>query len=154
MNITRYTDYSIRVLIYLALKGEEMSTIGEIADRYQISKNHLMKIVQQLNSKGYVVATRGKNGGLRLKNKPSDINIGGLVRDIEQDLNLVDCFADGSNCVITPGCQLKNIFAEALLAFFAKLDEYYLSDLVQESRKPELKQLLFLTECKPAAGFK
>src|SRR5690625_5742833 len=74
MRITRYTDYSLRVLMYLANKGETLSTIAEIAASYDISRNHLMKVVQELNSKGYLIATRGKNGGLRLKGKPEDIN--------------------------------------------------------------------------------
>ncbi|HOY24263.1 MAG TPA: Rrf2 family transcriptional regulator, partial [Cellvibrio sp.] len=84
MYITRYTDYSLRVLMYVALKGDEISTIGEIADSYGISKNHLMKVVQQLNAKGYLIALRGKNGGLRLNGPAANINIGNLVRDTEE----------------------------------------------------------------------
>jgi Rrf2 family transcriptional regulator, nitric oxide-sensitive transcriptional repressor len=75
MHITRYTDYSLRVLMYVALKGEEISTIREIAESYDISKNHLMKVVQALNSEGYLIALRGKNGGLRLNGRPEDINM-------------------------------------------------------------------------------
>src|SRR5690606_38410699 len=100
MHITRHTDYALRVLIYVALKGEEQSTISEIAQRYAISKNHLMKIVQSLNAKGYLVAQRGKNGGLRLQGDPRHLSIGALVRDMEQDLALVDCFENSANCLI------------------------------------------------------
>lgn len=142
MYITRYTDYSLRVLMYVAMKGEEQTTIREIADSYGISKNHLMKVVQQLNNNGYVIALRGKNGGLRLNGDARDINVGTLVRKTEQDLALVDCFAGGSGCVITPACQLKRIFSEALEAFFAVLDNYTLADLLPAQQQPELVRLL------------
>lgn len=142
MHITRYTDYSLRVLIYLALKGEQQCTIREIADSYNISKNHLMKVVQELNNKGYLIAQRGKNGGLRLNGEATAINLGTLVRDTEQDLALVECFNGGSGCIITPACQLKRIFAEALEAFFSVLDRYSLADLVPSHQQPELIKLL------------
>lgn len=144
MYITRYTDYSLRALIYLALKGDNISTIREIAESYQISKNHLMKVAQELNAKGYLLAVRGKNGGLRLKNPPEEINIGKLVRDIEQDLAIVECFST-HGCAITPACQLKMAFAEALEAFFKVLDQYSLADLLPEQQKPALIKLLQIT---------
>jgi len=146
MHITRYTDYSLRVLMYLALKGEELSTIREIADSYAISKNHLMKVVQELNIKGYITAIRGKNGGLRLRAQPEDINLGRLVRDTEQDLALVECFSDGDKCVITPACELKRVFAEGLEAFFKVLDSYTLADLVPRKKAPEMIRLLQMNE--------
>nr|WP_299242584.1 Rrf2 family transcriptional regulator [uncultured Halomonas sp.] len=130
MHITRYTDYSLRVLLYVALKGEERSTISEIAERYDISRNHLMKVVQELNRKGYLQAIRGKNGGLLLKQPAEDINIGALVRDTEQDLELVECFGDNNKCVITPACRIKNVLFEALEAFFKVLDSYTLADML------------------------
>ncbi|WP_062065039.1 Rrf2 family transcriptional regulator [Cellvibrio sp. OA-2007] len=142
MHITRYTDYSLRVLMYVALKGEEISTIGEIADSYHISKNHLMKVVQELNAKGYLIAVRGKNGGLRLNGRAEDINIGGLVRDTEQDLALVECFAGAQGCTITPACHLKSVFAEALEAFFKVLDQYTLADLLPKQKQATLIKLL------------
>lgn len=142
MRITRYTDYSLRVLMYLAQKGETLSTIAEIAASYDISRNHLMKVVQELNSKGYLIATRGKNGGLRLKGKPEDINVGALVRDTEQDLELVECFGNNNHCIITPVCQLRVALAEALDAFFAKLDEYTLADLLPPEKAADMVQLL------------
>ena len=144
MYITRYTDYSLRVLMYIALKGEQQSTIREIAESYGISKNHLMKVVQELNSKGYVIALRGKNGGLRLNGNARDINIGALIRSTEQeDTGLVECFNSASNrCIITPACKLKIIFAEALEAFFKTLDQYSLADLLPAQQQPELIRLL------------
>jgi Rrf2 family transcriptional regulator, nitric oxide-sensitive transcriptional repressor len=142
MNITRYTDYSLRVLMYVALKGEEISTIGEIAESYDISKNHLMKVVQELNTKGYLIAWRGKNGGLRLNGRPEDINIGRLVRDTEQDLALVDCFNNNTGCIITPACRLRSVFSESLEAFFKVLDQYTLADLVPKQKQSALIKLL------------
>lgn len=142
MHITRYTDYSLRVLIYLALQQERLATIQEIADSYEISKNHLMKVVHQLTLKGYVESIRGKNGGLRLHRKPDDINIGVLVRQTEQDLNLVECFSSNDKCCITPACELKNVLAEALRAFLATLDQYTLADILPERQRPQLLRLL------------
>ncbi|MCX2783180.1 Rrf2 family transcriptional regulator [Microbulbifer thermotolerans] len=142
MHITRYTDYSLRVLMYVALKGEELATIREIAESYEISKNHLMKVVQSLNSKGYLIAIRGKNGGVRLAGRPEDINVGHLVRDTEQDLALVECFNNGKGCVITPACELKRIFAEALEAFFQVLDQYTLADLLPKGKAQHMVRLL------------
>lgn len=141
MRITRYTDYSLRTLIYVALKDEEISTIREIAERYNISKNHLMKVVQELNSKGYLQAVRGKNGGLRLSGKPENINIGKVVRDIEQDFALVECF-EGGECSLTPACRLKGALHKALEAFFTVLDNYTLADLLPESSRRELIRIL------------
>lgn len=145
MHITRYTDYSLRVLMYVALKGEELSTIREIAESYDISKNHLMKVVQELNSKGYLLAIRGKNGGLKLRGQPEEINLGELVRSTEQDLTLVECFGSDSQCALTPACRLKGILAESLEAFFRVLDSYTLADLVYPENAREMKQLLRLS---------
>ncbi len=142
MHITRYTDYSLRVLIYLAVQREHLTTIQEIADSYRISKNHLMKVVHQLNKKGYVETVRGKNGGLRLNMDPQNINIGVLVRETEQDLKLVECFSSESSCAIGPVCGLKGVFSEALDAFLASLDQHSLADVLPERKKPQLLRLL------------
>ncbi|WED28797.1 Rrf2 family transcriptional regulator [Vibrio sp. DW001] len=135
MHITRYTDYSLRVLIYLAINNQQLCTISEIADSYGISKNHLMKIVQKLNSQGYLLATRGKNGGIKLNRPVCEINIGSLVRDIEDKNNLVECFGESNQCVITPSCQLKNIFSQAQENFFKTLDAYTLEDIIGNNNK-------------------
>ncbi|WP_111641316.1 RrF2 family transcriptional regulator [Marinimicrobium alkaliphilum] len=142
MHITRYTDYSLRVLMYLALKDDELSTIREIADSYGISKNHLMKVVQELNNKGYLQAIRGKNGGLRLAGAAEAINIGALVRDTEQDFALVECFGEGDGCVITSACQLKRVLGEALESFFAVLDQYTLADILPGGKARVMTRLL------------
>tara|TARA_R110001583_G_scaffold21088_4_gene80276 strand:- start:8810 stop:9310 length:501 start_codon:yes stop_codon:yes gene_type:complete len=142
MHITRYTDYSLRVLMYLAVNQERLSTINEIAQSYAISKNHLMKIVQQLNVKGYLLAIRGKNGGIKLNRSPNDINIGELVREIEDKNKLVECFGDNNQCVITPSCQLKGIFAQAQESFFQVLDKYTLQDLAGVNARHALGEIL------------
>lgn len=142
MHITRYTDYSLRVLMYLAAHTDKLATIRDIAESYDISKNHLMKIVQQLSAKGYIEATRGKNGGIKLALEPKDIKIGKLVRDIEQGSPLVECFGQDNVCVITPACQLKRVLAEALESFFRTLDHYSLADMVPPAQESRLQQLL------------
>lgn len=144
MRVTRYTDYSLRVLMYVALKGNELSTIAEIAEAYDISKNHLMKVVNQLANKGYLQAVRGKNGGMRLGHAAEKINIGKLVRDTEQDLELVECFGKNNACVITPACELKRVLAQALEAFFSSLDNYTLADLLPQKYQKKMIQLLDL----------
>ena len=142
MHITRYTDYSLRVLIYLAAEGDRLATIQEIADSYDISKNHLMKVVHQLNKKGSIETIRGKKGGMRLHMAPQDINIGILVRETEQDLSIVECFSSKNACKITPVCGLKSMFGEALKAFLEVLDRYTLADVIQDHHRPQLLRLL------------
>ena len=142
MHITRYTDYSLRVLIYLAAEGDRLAAIQEIADSYDISKNHLMKVVHQLNKKGYIETIRGKKGGMRLHMAPQDINIGILVRETEQDLSIVECFSSKNACKITPVCGLKSMFGEALKAFLEVLDRYTLADVIQDHHRPQLLRLL------------
>lgn len=144
MNITRFTDYALRTLMYVALYQERLITIKEVAERYQISKNHLMKIVQELNIQGYLVAVRGKNGGIRLGCSPSEINIGKLVRKMEKDSILVECFGQDNCCVISPACQLKHLFAEAMESFFMCLEQYTLADLVAPQQQQQLSHLLQL----------
>ena len=142
MHITRYTDYSLRVLVYLAVQGEELATIQQIADSYEISKNHLMKVVHQLNKKGYIETVRGKKGGMRLQMAPEDINVGILVRETEQDLSVVECFSSRNACRITPVCGLKSMFGEALAAFLEVLDRYTLADIINDQHRPQLLRLL------------
>ncbi|MBW0147305.1 Rrf2 family transcriptional regulator [Marinobacter arenosus] len=142
MHITRYTDYSLRVLIYLAVQGDRLATIQEIAESYDISRNHLMKVVHQLNKKGYIETVRGKKGGMRLHMPARDISIGILVRETEQDLNMVECFSSKNGCRIAPVCGLKSMFGEALHAFLKVLDNYTLADVIQDQHRPQLLRLL------------
>lgn len=146
MNISRFTDYSLRVLIYLAAAKEtsHIITIKEVAEQYQISKNHLMKVVQELSANNHINATRGKNGGIKLNTAPENINIGQLVRSIEQGSTLVECFGKNNQCVITSSCQLKRMFAQAMESFFDCLDQYTLADLIKGENKAALRQVLMI----------
>lgn len=146
MKIKRFTDYSLRVLIYLALKENQPVTIKEVADCYKISKNHLMKVVQDLNAKDFIIATRGNNGGIRLSRPPEQINVGHIVRMSEGDSSLVECFGAENQCVITPSCQLKHMFAEAMERFFYCLDQYTLADFLRGTRHAELDSLLLASD--------
>ncbi|WP_077210675.1 Rrf2 family transcriptional regulator [Bacillus dakarensis] len=141
MRLTNYTDYSLRVLIFLALKKDgELSTIKEIAETYDISKNHLMKIIHHLGQLGYIETIRGRNGGMKLAKKPKDINIGEVVSKTEEDFHIVDCFQQGGGyCAISPSCKLKHALNQALHAFLAVLNEYTLADFVDN--KDELYNL-------------
>lgn len=144
MRLTQYTDFSLRVLIYLGLKGQELSTIQSISEAYGISRNHLMKVVQQLTRTGYVESVRGQHGGLRLKMAPTEIRLGALVKEMEPDLALVECFRENNQCVITPACILPRMLNEATRAFFDVLDGYTLEDLLAPRFVDPLRQLLRL----------
>jgi len=131
MRFTRYTDYAFRVLIYLAVKPDgERATIKEIADRYVISENHLMKVTHRLGQQGFVHTVRGRLGGLELARAPAAINLGDVVRCCEDDLVLVECFDPATNqCRITAACTLTGIIGEPLDAFLTVFDRYTLADL-------------------------
>ncbi len=133
MRLIQFTDYSLRVLIYLGLNDEgPLCTIRDIARHYKISENHLMKVVHGLAQLGYVDAVRGRGGGLKLARSPDQIMVGDVVRDIEKDRVLVECFdADQNTCCITEACALRHALAEAQRAFFAVLDRYRLTDLLR-----------------------
>ena len=185
MRLTNYSDYALRSLIYLATKPEPhlLANISDIANSYHISRSHLTKIIHQLGQLGYIDSVRGKNGGIRLACAPKDINLGVLIKQIEPDFNLVECFStdllinskpDNTNsdnsfngnddnavakdlsltlideeasagvksgCIISPVCQLKQVFFEALTAFINVLERYTLADII--SNEAELAELLF-----------
>lgn len=185
MRLTNYSDYALRSLIYLATKPEPhlLANISDIANSYHISRSHLTKIIHQLGQLGYIDSVRGKNGGIRLACAPKDINLGVLIKQIEPDFNLVECFStdllinpkpDNANsdssfngaddnavakdlsltlideeasagvksgCIISPVCQLKQVFFEALTAFINVLERYTLADII--SNEAELAELLF-----------
>lgn len=135
MQLTRFTDYSLRMLIYLALNGDRLVTIAEIARSYEISQNHLMKIVHQLGSLGYLETVRGKGGGIRLARQPALINIGDVVRDTEEHMDIVECFrTEFQDCPLLPSCALKSILIDARKNFLATLDRYSLADLLPTGR--------------------
>lgn len=130
VRLTLYTDYSLRVLLYIgAKKRADLSTIQEIADAYDISKNHLMKVTHELGRLGLVETVRGRGGGIRLAKEPEDIIIGEVVRQTEEDFHLVECFDTENNfCRLSPQCKLKGALYEALQAYLAVLDRYTLAD--------------------------
>jgi len=147
MHLTRYSDYSLRVLIFLGIKGKALATIPEIAEAYGISRGHLMKVVNTLGQLGYVETLRGRGGGLKLGMAPEKIGVGQVLRQTEESFALVDCFsadkASERHCAITPTCKLRGILAEALQAFLRVLDQYTLADII-EGRAAPLKRLLQL----------
>ncbi len=128
MKLTRYTDYALRVLIHLAARPDRLASIGEMARVYDISHNHLMKVVHDLRKGGYLDSVRGRAGGVRLARPPAEINVGDVVRHSEGGFTLVDC----GSCLIAPACGLPSVLREALGAFMAVLDRYTLADLAEE----------------------
>ncbi|WP_376689978.1 RrF2 family transcriptional regulator [Wenzhouxiangella sp. EGI_FJ10409] len=142
MRLTQYTDFSLRVLIYLGLHDDRRCTIREISEAYGISRNHLMKVVQQLAAEGFIESVRGVGGGLTLSSDCSRLNVGRIVRAMEPDLGLVECMRPGNECVITPACALTGMLAEARKAFLNVLDRYTLADILGGSRRGELSRLL------------
>ena len=142
MRLTQYTDYSLRVLIYLAVHGRELTTIQEITEAYGISRSHLMKVVQQLAREGYVEAIRGQGGGLRLRGEAAEINLGEVVRRMEPDFAFVECFREGSHCAIETACVLPAILHRARQAFLAELDRSTLADLAPRASSRKLVRLL------------
>ena len=131
MQITNYTDYALRVLIYLARSQDKQATITEIADFFNISRNHLVKVVHQLGSKGFVKTIRGKGGGLSLQRAPEMINIGHVVRSMENHFNWVECFDPAQQkCRLLPNCGLKHLFARAGNAYLNILDSATLADVL------------------------
>ena len=141
MRLTVQTDLALRMLTYLAFHRDRLVTVSEIAARYQVSHNHLTKVANALGHLGAVQSERGRYGGLRLAVPAADISIGGVARALEHNHALVECFPGGADqCLITPGCRLKGVLAEAQEAFFAVLDGYTLKDLTH--RNPALRQLM------------
>ena len=131
MRLTTHTDYSLRVLMYLGARPGGLSTIREIATAYDISQNHLTKIVFELGRNGVLETVRGRNGGVRLARRPEQIRIGDVVRFTEEGTALVECFGSNSACVIAAPCRLKRALKQAQDAFLSVLDGLTLADLVR-----------------------
>lgn len=132
MRLTLHTDYALRLLMLLAIEPENRHTIEEVALRYDISRNHLMKVTQTLSQAGFLESLRGRGGGLRLSRSPASINLGAVVRATEDSLAVVECFDPENNrCLISPVCGLRGPLEEALRAFLAVLNRYSLEDLIK-----------------------
>lgn len=147
MRLTLHTDYALRILMYVSVKGDRLSTIPEIVAHFDISRGHVMKLVHHLGLLGYLETMRGKRGGLRLARNPSLINVGAVVRDMEEELGVLGCLQDNEGyCRIEGCCVLRSALRDATNAFLATLDGYTLADLV----KPRaLVQLLAVNEALP-----
>lgn len=149
MRLTVYTDYALRLLMYLALKEDGLATIGEIAEAYDVSRNHLMKVAYELGTAGYVETVRGRGGGLRLAKDAAKIRLGEVVRDSEPDMALVTCFAPvEAPCAIKRCCVLRGALEEAGAAFLDVLDGYTLADLVEPRRR--LRSMLAIAPARNA----
>jgi len=150
MQLTQYTDYSLRVLVYLGLNPGRRCTISEISEAFDINRNHLVKVVHNLSSSGWITTIRGKSGGMVLAFTPEHINIGAVISHTEPHLNLLECFDYEENtCVISPACQLRHVLYKARKAFMDVLDAYTLADVL--AKPAEIIQLLEMPELKKAA---
>lgn len=147
MHLTQHTDYAIRVLMFAASRRlregpDALSSIREIAEAYGISENHLMKVVNRLSQEGLLHTQRGRNGGLRLARDPAQTRLGDVVRLVEDDMALVECFGESSTCPLTVGCHLAAALEQARRDFLASLDRHTLADLVPRARAREIIALV------------
>jgi Rrf2 family transcriptional regulator, nitric oxide-sensitive transcriptional repressor len=152
MKLTAFTDYSLRVLIYLAAQPHQRATIAEVAAAFEVSENHLTKVVHCLGKSGWLANVRGKGGGLELAMPPELIEIGKVVRETEGQALPAECFGlDGGHCSIAPICRLRGVLGDAVRAFYGVLDQYTVADLVHN--RHSLAKVLFTQKpvTKPAA---
>ncbi len=149
MKLTSFTDYSLRVLIYLAAQPGQRATIAQIATAFDVSENHLVKVVHFLGKLGWLANVRGKGGGLELGGPPDKIVVGQVVRATEGNAVVAECFGEsGGDCQIAPNCRLRGVLAEAVTAFYGVLDRYTLEDLV--NNRQQLARMLFIDHPAPA----
>ena len=134
MQLTRFSDYALRVLMFANAAGDRLVTIEEMADAYDISRAHLMKVVNALTRTGYLTPVRGRSGGVRLAMPAEEVALGDVIRATEPDFALVECFATGNQCVITKCCKLQGVIDEALSAFLAVLDKHTLASIALRPR--------------------
>ena len=133
MRLTIHADYGLRLLMYLGLRREGLTTVQEVADAYGVSGHHMVKVAQHLTQQGFVHAVRGRKGGLELAREPKEIRLGDVVRKMESDLALVECFDPNKDrCTITPVCKLRPVLFDAVDAFLAVLDRVTLADLLTD----------------------
>jgi Rrf2 family nitric oxide-sensitive transcriptional repressor len=140
MQLSMFTDYSLRVLVHLAGSPDELLSTRKIAEIHDIKFNHLTKVTGLLVAKGYATSLRGRGGGLKIARPPSEINLGSFLRDLEADKPMVACFGETGFCRLSAACGLKTALAEAQEAFFKSLDAYTLEGVVDLA--PNMKKLL------------
>ena len=151
MRLTLHTDYALRVLMYVGVKGDALSTIPEIINHFDISRGHVMKVVHYLGRLGYLETIRGKRGGIRLARKPAQINVGTVVRDMKEELGVLGCLQGGEGyCRIEECCVLRSALRDATHAFLATLDRYTLADLIKP--RPLLRLLALDTRAPRTNG--
>lgn len=152
MRLTDYTDYTLRVLMYCAANPDRLVTIAELAEHHRLSKNHLMKIVNDLSRQGVIETTRGRGGGMRLLKAPTQIVVGEVVRKTETDFRIVECFDEGTSaCMLSPTCRLKRVFDSAMQAYFNVLDGVTLADIADPvPAVPPVSRLLPVRGARPA----
>lgn len=132
MQLTRFTDYGLRTLMYLASRPEEMSSVKEISEHYGISRNHLVKVVHRLAQLEYIETTKGKGGGIKIAKNTEKLRLGDLIKELEPNMNMVECFdAKTNTCRITGSCQLKHYLFEAMQNFIDTMNKYTLADTLQ-----------------------
>ena len=135
MRLSLQTDYALRTLMFLAVKDGHHS-IADIARAYGISKNHLMKVAQRLTAEGFVESVRGRSGGLKLAHPPAELNVGAIVRTMEDTGTFVECFDAATNtCVVTPTCGLRHVLTGALESFARHLDQFSIADLIPDKER-------------------
>jgi Rrf2 family transcriptional regulator, nitric oxide-sensitive transcriptional repressor len=142
MRLARMTDFAIRLLMYVAQRPERLCTIAEVAGAYDISQTHLMKITNQLASGGWLQTTRGKGGGIRLARPASEIVLGDVVRTMEPDFFIVECFSTGHSCMLHGSCQLTGVMDGALRSFMEYLDAYTLAEVLPPKVDPAMARPL------------
>lgn len=136
MRLTRYTDYSLRVLIHLALNDDRLCSIGEISRTYEVSHNHLMKVVNALAHDGFIETVRGRAGGMRLARPADEITVGEVVRRTEEGFQLADC----SSCALSPACGLTGVLAKGMQAMMMVFDSFTVADLLTD--RNAMRQLM------------
>lgn len=130
MRLTKMTDYALRLLMHLAQHPERLCTISEVAQVHGISEAHLMKVTHQLALHQWITTVRGKGGGMRLAHPPEQIRVGQVVRHMETDFDLVECFGSGQGCALTGRCRLTGVLHGAMERFLAHLEAHTLADIV------------------------
>ena len=151
MKLTTFTDYSLRVLIYLAVQPGQRATIAQIAQAFDVSEHHLVKVVHFLGKQGWLANVRGKGGGLELGVLPDNLRVGRVVRAAEGGDVMAECFGEsGGDCHIAPNCRLRGVLGEAITAFYSVLDRYTVEDLV--NNRNQLARMLFIDRPEPSKG--
>ena len=136
MQLTLFSDYSLRLLMYLGLKPKQIIPIGEISEAFGVSRHYMLKVMNELVQLGYIEAVRGRGGGVYLAKRPADVKLGKLIRRTEPEGGVLDCIDNKhADCPIVPACRLRKVFTEAQHEFYRVLDQYTLADLIERPER-------------------